>query len=88
MRVSDDAIVGAIPRLASSTGVFAEPAAAAVLAGLDTALEEGLVERDERVVLMVTGNGLKDVATASRALTSPEPVEPTLEAIEERVGGF
>jgi threonine synthase len=80
--VSDDAILEAIPRLAGATGVFAEPAGAAALAGLDAALEEGLVERDERVVLMITGGGLKDVAAASRAVPTPEPVEPTLEALE------
>ncbi len=83
--VSDDAILGSIPRLAGATGVFAEPAGAAALAGLDAALEEGLVERDERVVLMITGGGLKDVEAASRAAPAPEPVEPTLEAIAERI---
>ncbi len=66
--VSDDAILAAIPRLARSPGVFAEPAAAAALAGLETALAEGLVDRDERVVLMITGSGLKDIAAATRAL--------------------
>ena len=56
--VSDDSILGAVSRLAATTGVFAEPAGAAALAGLEVALEEGLVERDERIVLMITGTGL------------------------------
>ncbi len=81
--VSDEGIVLAIPRLASLTGVFAEPAAAAVLAGLEAALAEGLVGRDERVVLMVTGTGLKDVAAARRAIRLPDPVAPTLDAVAE-----
>ena len=80
--VSDDAILAAIPRLASLTGVFAEPAAAAALAGLEAALAEGLVNRDERVVLLVTGSGLKDVAAARRALEMPEPIELTIDAVE------
>ncbi len=71
--VSDSAIREAIPRLANLTGVFAEPAGAAALAGLHTALDEGLVDRDERVVLMVTGTGLKDVAAAAAAVAMPEP---------------
>jgi threonine synthase len=79
--VSDDAILAAIPRLASTTGVFAEPAAAAALAGLDAALEEGLVERHERVVLMITGGGLKDVEAASRAVPTPDSIEPSLDAL-------
>jgi threonine synthase len=79
--VDDEAIVAAIGRLAASTGVFAEPAAAAALAGLEAALEVGLVDRDERVVLLITGSGLKDVPSAARAVAFPEPVEPDLEAI-------
>lgn len=79
--VPDDAILAAIPRLASLTGVFAEPAAAAALAGLEAALGEGLVARDERVVLMVTGTGLKDVPAAARAVRLPDPVEPTPDAV-------
>ena len=83
--VSDDAISGAISRLARTTGVFAEPAGAAALAGLETALDEGVVDRDERVVLMITGNGLKDVDAAARALPSLDPVDATLEAVAERI---
>ncbi len=85
--VSDDAIVAAITRLAVLTGVFAEPAAAAALAGLDAALAEDLIDRDERVVLMVTGTGLKDVDAARRALQPPLPIAPTLDAIEAVVHG-
>jgi threonine synthase len=65
--------------------LFAEPAGAAALAGLEAALEEGLVDRDERVVLMITGNGLKDVDAADRALPSLEPVEASLEGVERAV---
>ncbi len=79
--VSDQAILEAIPRLAKLTGVFAEPSAAASLAGLEVALRKGLVERDERVVLLVTGTGLKDVGAAARAVVRPGVVEPTLEAV-------
>jgi len=84
--VSDEAIVTAIARLAAATGVFAEPAAAAVLAGLEAALEEGLVGRDERVVLLVTGTGLKDVPAAARAVRIPEPVPADLEAVGALLG--
>jgi threonine synthase len=83
--VSDRAIQSAIPKLANLTGVFAEPAGAAALAGLETALEEKLVDHDERVVLMITGTGLKDIAAAARVLKMPQAVAPTLEAVEERI---
>ena len=83
--VSDAVISAAISRLASSAGLFAEPAAAAALAGLEAALEEGLVDRNDRVVLMITGNGLKDVDAAAAALPTLEPVEATLEGVERAV---
>jgi len=83
--VSDEAMLAAISRLATTTGVFAEPAGAAALAGLEAALEDGLVNRDERIVLMITGNGLKDVDAAAKALPELEPVEASLEAVAERI---
>jgi threonine synthase len=85
--VSEDAILDAIPRLAAATAVFAEPAAAIALAGLEIALSEGLVARNERVVLLVTGTGLKDVPSAARRVRVPEPVTPTLEAVEAFLAG-
>ena len=84
--VSDRAILAAIPCLASQTGVFAEPAAAAGLAGLETALRDGVVEEAESVVLLVTGTGLKDVPAAAGAVVRPDPVEPTLEGVARRLG--
>jgi threonine synthase len=83
--VSDDEILAAIPELASHTGVFAEPAAAAALAGLAAALREGHVNRSESVVLLITGTGLKDVPAAARAVSRPGPVKPTLDALTDRL---
>ena len=58
--VSDDAMVRAIGTLAASAGILAEPAGAAAMAGLEVALEAGLVSRDERVVVLATGTVLKN----------------------------
>jgi threonine synthase len=80
--VSDEAILASISRLAGTTGVFAEPAGVAALAGLEAAVDEGLVDRDDRVVLMVTGSGLKDVDAAARAFPKLKPIEADLEAVE------
>ena len=84
--VSDSAILEAIPFLARHSGVFAEPAAAASLPGLKAALDEGLVDRDERIVLLVTGNGLKDIPAASQGVRQPDQIEPRLEAVAARLG--
>ena len=81
--VSDEQIVQSIASLARGAGVFAEPAAAASLAGLQQALTQGLVERDEEVVLLVTGHGLKDVGAASKVVQIPEPVDPQSSTLVE-----
>ncbi len=60
--VSDDEILAAIGELANATGVFAEPAAAAPWAAAKRLASEGRIARDETVVLLITGNGLKDIA--------------------------
>lgn len=83
--VFDEAIIESIARLARSSGVFAEPAAAASLAGLDAALEAGVIDRSERVVLVVTGTGLKDRDAAARAVSLPEAVAPSIGALAERL---
>jgi len=81
VELKDQEILEAIPRLAACTGVFAEPAAATALAGLEQALASGLVTQSEQVVLLITGTGLKDVAAAERATRMPPPLEPTLDAV-------
>jgi threonine synthase len=80
--VDDEEILAAIPALAQGCGVFAEPAAAAAYAGLVKAVAQGLVDSDERIVVLSTGSGLKDVASAMRAVGEPPAVvEPTLDAV-------
>lgn len=83
LRVSDEEILTAIPALAREVGVFAEPAAAAAYAGLLKGIERGVIGRDERVVVLSTGSGLKDIASVMRAVGERPPVvEPTLAAVE------
>jgi len=79
--VSDDAILDAIALLARTSGVFAEPAGAAALAGLLAARSECLVDADERVVLLVTGSGVKDIAAAGRVVTLPGAIPPDLDSV-------
>lgn len=83
--VSDDAILAAMRELARAEGLFAEPAAAATIAGLRAATRDGRVGADEMVVAVVTGSGLKDVASAMRAAGSAHVIDPDLGALEEIV---
>jgi len=85
--VSDEAIRAAIALLARRAGVFAEPAGAAALAGLLDARARGLVDPGERVVLLITGNGLKDIESARGAVTMPRPVPPEIAAVAALCAG-
>lgn len=86
LTVSDEEILAAIPALARGCGVFAEPAGAAAYAGLLKAVSLGLVSPDERIVVINTGSGLKDVASAMKAVdlvgTRPHRVAPTLDDLK------
>lgn len=79
--VSDDEILAAMRELARVAGVFGEPAGVAGYAGLIKAREMGLVQSGERVVVLVTGSGLKDAPSALKAVQMPSPISPTLEAV-------
>ena len=89
LSVEDNEILRAITQLARSTGVFAEPAGAAAYAGLVKAVAQKQVAKDETVVVLNTGNGLKDVAGAMQAVdlagTKPFPVTPDLDAVQRVV---
>jgi threonine synthase len=76
IKVSDDMIIASISQLARSTGVFVEPAGAAPFAGFLMLCERNAIKSDERVLLMLTGNGLKDVDAARRSVGEPLRVKP------------
>ncbi len=84
--VSDAAILAAIGELARGAGVFAEPAAAASWAGLKEAAKRGLVDPHWRVVALVTGNGLKDVAAAMKVAGEPRVIPPDPAVLETLFG--
>ncbi|MBP6823829.1 MAG: threonine synthase [Acidobacteria bacterium] len=81
--VSDEDIITAIPRLAHTTGVFAEPGAAAAFAGFIKLREDGVIQSDESVALVITGNGLKDVNTARRSVGEPLRLKPELAELDK-----
>jgi threonine synthase len=71
LHASDGEIVSAWQRLAAEEGLFCEPSSAAGLA----AVLRGDVEGD-RIVVTITGHGLKDPETADRLAPPPEVVDP------------
>ncbi len=60
--------------LAGTEGIFAEPAAASVVAALQTAKSQGLIDADEVIVCVITGAGLKDTKAISRIAKATKQV--------------
>jgi len=86
IKVTDDEILAAIPVLARGSGVFAEPAGAAAYAGLAKAVADGLLDPDERIVVLSTGNGLKDIASARKSVGEPLLVDKSLQDVKRALG--
>ncbi len=80
--VQDEDILDAVRELARKAAVFAEPAGAASYAGLMKAISDGLVKPVDHIVVLNTGNGLKDVVAAMKVADKATVIEPKLEALE------
>lgn len=81
--VSDEEILAAIPEVARGSGVFGEPAGVASYAGLKKAVGQGRIDPAWTVVLLVTGNGLKDVAAVMKVTGQPRLIRPDPKLLEE-----
>lgn len=84
LTVSDAEILSAMAEL-GQVGIFAEPAGAASFAGLVKAIREGMITPEDPVVVLNTGNGLKDVQAARQAVGNAPVIEPTLEAVRRAI---
>jgi threonine synthase len=82
----EDEIVDNIALLAETTGVFGETAPAVTLGALRAAVRAGEIGEDDRVVLLVTGDGLKTPGLVADRL-DPVFVEPDADRILETLGG-
>ena len=82
--VSDGEVVEGIRLLARTEGIFAETAGGVTVASLKRLAEEGVVGADERVVLYITGLGLKTLDAVEADPTAT--ISPTLDAFHEVFG--
>jgi threonine synthase len=81
--IPDGEILAAIPEIARATGVFAEPAAAAPWAAVKQLVRDDKIATDELLVCVVSGSGLKDVASARTAVGEPLAVDPSIDAVRD-----
>jgi threonine synthase len=79
--VSDDEITEGIRLLARTTGIFTETAGGVTVAVLAKLARSGQIDRDERVVVYITGDGLKTLDAVRDAIEIRQ-IEPKVEAFE------
>ncbi len=84
--VTDDEVRAGIRLLARTEGIFGETAAGVTIATLRRLAEEGVVRPDERVVVYVTGHGLKTLDAVGPAAPTAT-IEPTIDAFRSAFPG-
>jgi threonine synthase len=80
--VDDEAIVDAMKLLAETEGIWTETAGGVTLAVAQKLIEQGRIDRNESIVVCITGNGLKTQEPLLERLPQPVVIKPTLEAFE------
>jgi threonine synthase len=66
--VSDEEIMNAQKTLAENSGIYAEPSSSSIIAALPKLFERNLIDKKEKIVLLITGNGLKDTEATKNFL--------------------
>ncbi len=79
--VSDEEILNASAVLSRNTGIFAEPAATAAFAGMLKYKQENKIQENEKVVVLLTGSGLKDLNSVQKIIEIPNPVKPDIQSV-------
>lgn len=83
--VTDEAIIHGISEL-GRYGIFAEPAGSTAYAGLVKAIADGIIEPADPVCVINTGNGLKDIKSAMKAVQEAPIIEPSMTALKQHLG--
>lgn len=86
-KVTDEEILSSYKLVARSEGIFAEPACAAPLAGLIHCIRDGKIPVGSKIVVTLTGHGLKDPDNAINvAGAEPKVIPPELDAVKRVLG--
>ncbi len=82
--VTDEMIIEGIAEL-GHYGIFAEPAGSTAFAGLKAALAKGMIQADDPVLVINTGNGLKDIKSAMKSVHEAPIIEPSMAALKKHL---
>ena len=82
---NDNEIIEGILTLAKTEGIFTEPAGGVSVAVLKKLVDDGFIERNEKVVCYVTGNGLKSTEAIMSALPKLDIVSPDVQTVSAMI---
>jgi threonine synthase len=86
--MTDEEILYAYKLIASTEGLFCEPASAASLAGVIKLFNEKFFRPNMHVVCTLTGSGLKDPDTVFRVAREPIKVDAEVAVVEKALEGI
>jgi threonine synthase len=81
--VSDGEVVEGMQLLARTEGIFAETAGGVTIATLKRLAADGVIRADERVVVYITGHGLKTLDAVASVSRPTATIAPTLDAFHD-----
>lgn len=84
--VSDKEIIAAQKLLARKEGIFVEPASASSIAGLKKLAEAGELDKNDVIVCVATGHGLKDPDVVMKVCEKPLEIKAELSALKKVLG--
>lgn len=84
--VSDEEIMQASFKLAKNTGIFAEPAAAAAMAGFLKWHREKLIHDGSSNLVLITGSGMKDLESVKNIIKMPKSISPDVKKALKMLG--
>lgn len=84
--VSDEEIIEGIKLLAKTEGIFTETAGGVVVGTLKKLVESGEIDKDEKTVIYITGNGLKTQEVLISKVAKPIKIKPDLNEFEQALG--
>ena len=86
--VPDKEIETALVLLGKLEGIFSEPSGAAAMAGLKALIDQGTIDRSDRIVVPVTGSGFKDLATPDRLTPEVHLIPPETTALKTALENY
>jgi threonine synthase len=84
--VSDEEILDAIDLLATTEGIFTEPAGGTTVAATRVLVQRGVIQPDETVVVCITGNGYKTIEVLRDRVPEPMQIGRSLAEFDRHIG--